>query len=144
MKIVDPRSKEAGKELTQMRITLEWANTLNIRSTSSYDPSATVVKQMLEGFSGGGNFIYPESPRTSAAGYVMKTIDWRLFTALGLYLTEGLVHVFSDESKGSMLYRQAPEVNELYVRYLNDINQPALKEGYKNGKLDWVEMRDPR
>ena len=144
MEIVDARSKEAGKEVTQMRMTLEWANTMNIRSTSSYDPSATVVEQMLEGFSGGGNFIFPESPRTSAAGYVMKTIDWRLSTALGLYLTEGLAHAFSDESKGSMLYRQAPKVNESYVRYLNDINQPALKEGYRNGKLDWVEMRDPR
>ena len=105
MKIVDPRSKEAGKELTQIRITLEWANTLNIRSTSSYDPSATIVKQILEGFSGGGNFIYPESPRTSAAGYVMKTIDWRLSTALGLYLTKGLTYAFSNEGKDSMLYR---------------------------------------
>ena len=144
MDIVKGRSKEAAKELIQMRMTLDWANTLNIRSTSSYDPLATVVEQMLEGFSGGGNFIFPESPRTSAAGYVMKTIDWRLSTALGLYLTEGLAHAFSDQSKGSMLYRQAPEVSESYVRYLNDINQPALKEGYKNGKLDWVEMRDPR
>ena len=144
MDIVNRRSKEAAKELIQMRMTLDWANTLNIRSTSSYDPLATVVEQMLEGFSGGGNFIFPESPRTSAAGYVMKTIDWRLSTALGLYLTEGLAHAFSDQSKGSMLYRQAPEVSESYVRYLNDINQPALKEGYRNGKLDWVEMRDPR
>ena len=30
------------------------------------------------------------------------------------------------------------------MRYLNDINQPVLKEGYRNGKLDWVEPRDPR
>ena len=43
-----------------------------------------------------------------------------------------------------MLYRQASEVEQSYVRYLNDINHPRLKEGYRNGKLDWVEMRDPR
>ncbi|KAK4692784.1 hypothetical protein P7C71_g4486, partial [Lecanoromycetidae sp. Uapishka_2] len=35
-------------------------------------------------------------------------------------------------------------MEQSYVRYLNDINNPILKEGYRNGKLDWVETRDPR
>ena len=43
-----------------------------------------------------------------------------------------------------MLYRQAAEIEQSYVRYLNDINEPILKEGYRNGGLDWVETRDHR
>ncbi len=143
MDIINGSSKEAPKELIQMRMSLDWAKTINAQGSSPDVPSTTVVEKMLEGYSG-GNFIYPEPAQKIASGYVMKSIDWRLSTALGLYLTESLARAFSDTSKGSMLYRQAPEVNQSYVRYLNDINQPALKEGYRNGKLDWVEMRDPR
>ncbi len=142
MDILNGSSKEAANELTRMRMSLDWANTLNIQGSDSDVPSTTVVEEMLTGFSG-GNFIFPETERTEA-GYVMKSLDWRLSTTLGLYLTEGLAHAFSNSGKGSMLYRQAAEIEQSYVRYLNDINQPILKEGYRNGKLDWVETRDPR
>ena len=147
MDILNGSSKVPAKEMTQMRMSLDWANTLNIQGyppqDSFGDPQATAVEQMFEGYSG-GNFIFPEPAQKITSGYVLKSIDWRISTALGLYLTEGLARAFSDVSKGSMLYRQAPNANQSYVRYLNDINQPRLKEGYKNGKLDWVEMRDPR
>ena len=146
MKIVKSIEKEGAKDLIQMRLSLQWANTLDVRGASSNDPMASVVEEMLERFSG-GNFIYPEpsrAPAKVAGGYVVETIDWRLSTTLGLYLTEALARAFSDDRKGSMLYRQAPELAESYVRYLDDINQPALKEGYKDGRLDWVETRDPR
>ena len=143
MDILNGSSKEAANELTRMRMSLDWANTLNIRGFDPQLPSTTVVEEMLAGFSGGDNFMFPETEQT-AAGYVMKSLDWRISTTLGLYLTEGLARAFSDLGKGSMLYRQAAEIEQSYVRYLNDINQPALKEGYKNGKLDWVETRDPR
>ena len=140
MDILNGSNKAAAKDLIQMKMSLEWAKTLNVKGSDQDIPSTTVVEQMLEGFSGVG-LIDPEPEPT--LGYVMKSIDWRLSTTLGLYLTESLAHAFSDVSKGSMLYRQAPELNQSYVRYLNDINQPALKRFYTNGKLAWVEMRDP-
>ena len=140
MDILNGSHKAAAKDLIQMRMSLDWAKTLNVEDSDPDIPSTTVVEQMLESFSGAG-FISPEPE--PELGYVMKSLDWRLSTTLGLYLTESLAHAFSDVSKGSMLYRQAPELNQSYVRYLNDINQPALKRFYKNGKLDWVEMRDP-
>ena len=124
-----------------MKMSIDWANTMNGPASSPNDPAASVVEQMLEGF-GGGNFIFPEPE--PEPGYVMKSLDWRLSTTLGLYLTEGLARAFQDINKGSMLYRQAPDVKQSYVRYLNNINEPSLKEGYRNGELDWVEMRDPR
>ena len=142
MDILNGSSKAAAKDLIQMRMSPDWAKTLNVKASDPDNPSTTVVEQMLQRFSG-GNFIFPEPEPELAAGYVMKSLDWRLSTTLGLYLTEGLAHAFSDASKGSMLYRQASELNQSYVRYLNDINQPALKRFYKNGKLDWVETRDP-
>ena len=142
MDILNGSSKAAAEDLIQMRMSLDWAKTLNVKGSDLDIPSTTVVEQMLELFSD-GNFIFPEPEPELATGYVMKSLDWRLSTALGLYLTESLAHAFSDASKGSMLYRQAPEPNQSYVRYLNDINQPAYKRFYTNGKLDWVEMRDP-
>ena len=121
---------------------------MNIQGISKEHPSTTVVEQLLLGFSGvnsrGGSFIFPEPAQEAVLGFVKKSIDWRLSTTLGLYLTEGLARAFSDSSKGSMLFRQAPLANQSYVRYLNDINNPLYKEGYRDGKLDWVEMRDPR
>ena len=140
MDILNGSNKAPAKDLIQMSMSLDWAKTLNVKGSDPNIPSTTVVEQMLERFSGVG-LIDPESEHT--LGYVMKSLDWRLSTTLGLYLTEGLAHAFSDASKGSMLYRQAPEPNQSYVRYLNDINYPFLKKFYKNGKLDWVEMRDP-
>ena len=140
MDILNGSNKAVAKDLIQMRMSLDWARTLNVKGSDPIVPSTTVVEQMLERFSGVG-LIDPENEPTN--GYVMKSLDWRLSTTLGLYLTESLAHAFSDVSKGSMLYRQAPELDQSYVRYLNDINQPALKRFYTNGKLDWVEMRDP-
>ena len=140
--ILNGSSKEAANGLTRMRMSLDWANTMNVQSNDPQVPSMTVVEEMLEGFSGGGNFIFPE-PEKTASGYVMKSLDWRISTTLGLYLTEGLARAFSDLGKGSMLYRQATKIEQSYVRYLNDVNQPALKYGYRNGKLDWMETRDP-
>ena len=142
MDILNGSSKAAAKDLIQMRMSLDWAKTLNVKGSDPDIPSTTVVEEMLELFSG-GNFIFPEPEPELATGYVMKSLDWRLSTTLGLYLTESLAHAFSDVSKGSMLYRQASELNQSYVRYLNDINQPAFKRFYTNGELDWVETRDP-
>ena len=145
MDILNGSNKAAANDLIQMRMSLDWAKTLNVKGSDPNIPSTTVVEQMLELFSGAG-FIWPEPEPAPdlTVGYVMKSLDWRLSTTLGLYLTEGLAHAFSDVSKGSMLYRQAPELNQSYVRYLNDINQPAYKRFYNtNGTLDWVEMRDP-
>lgn len=143
MDILNGSSKAAAAHLTQMRMSLEWANTMNVQDPTSNGPPTTVVEGMLQRWSG-GNFIFPEPARVLKSGFVFKSIDWRLSTTLGLYLTEGLARAFSDVTKGSMLYRQSPKPGQSYVRYLNDINQPSLKEGYKHGKLDWVEERDPR
>ena len=142
MDILNGSSKAAVQDLIQMRMSLDWANTINIQGNSPDVPSTTVVEQMLGAF-GGGNFIFPEPAQKLTSGFVMKSIDWRLSTFFGLYLTESLARAFSDLSKGSMLYRQAPNEEQSYVRLLNDINEALLKRFYKNGKLDWVEMRDP-
>ena len=144
MDLLNGSSKEAAADLTKMRISLDWANTMNVRDTSSNVPSTTVVEEMLQEWSGGGNFIFPEPEPVLSSGFHFKSLDWRLSTTLGLYLTEGLARAFSDVTKGSMLYRQSSKPGKSYVRYLNDINQPVLKEGYRHGKLDWVEERDPR
>ena len=142
MDILNGSNKAVAKDLIQMRMSLDWAETLNVKGSDPDIPSTTVVEQMLDLFSH-ADFIWPEPEPEVTTGFVMKSLDWRLSTTLGLYLTESLAHAFSDVSKGSMLYRQAPELNQSYVRYLNDINQPAFKRFYKNGELDWVEMRDP-
>ena len=142
MDLLNGSSKVAATELTQMRMSLDWANTLNIRGSNLHVPSTTVVEEVLSGF-GGSNYLFPENERIGP-GYVLKSLDWRISTTLGLYLAEGLARAFSDSGKGSMLYRQAAETEQSYVRYLNDINNPVMKEGYRNGKLDWVETRDPR
>lgn len=143
MDVLNGSSKDAVAHLTQMRMSLEWANTMNTQDISSNLSSATVVEDMLLRW-GGGNDIFPEPEPFLGSGYVFKSIDWRLSTALGLYLTEGLARAFSDETKGSMLYRQSPKPGQSYVRLLNDINAPWAKEGYRHGKLDWVEESDPR
>ena len=121
-------------------MSLEWANTINVDASSSDGPPTSVVESLLEGY--GGYFVYPE-PEPSLY-YVMKSLDWRISTALGLHITEALARAFQDIDKGSMLYRQAKDSSHSYVRYLNNINQPRLKEGYRKGRLDWVETRDPR
>ena len=146
MEILKGSSKVDVKDLIQMKMSLEWANTMNIRSAPSPETEAvstTLIEQMLQRF-GSYNYIFPEPPPVLADGYVIKSLDWRFSTALGLLLAESLGHAFSDVSKGSMLYRQGPNVAQSYVRLLNDINYAGPKEGYKNGKLDWVETRDPR
>ncbi|KAL6715399.1 hypothetical protein ACLMJK_006360 [Lecanora helva] len=147
MDILNGSSKVEAKDLIQMKMSLEWANTMNVPGADSDRPSTTTVEKMLQGWSGGGNFIYPEpepKPNPSVEyGFVYKSLDWRLSTTLGLYLTEGLGRAFSDVNKGSMLYRQTKSENTSYVRYMNDINQPALKVGYVDGKPEWLEMHDP-
>ena len=147
MDILNGSSKASPEDLTQMKISLDWANTLTVHGASAFNPPANVVEQLFEGF-GDGNFIWPEpEPRGETPGtHWMKSLDWRISTTLGLYLTEGLARAFQDIDKGSMLYRQAPHVEQSYVRYLNNINNSSgTKEGYNHdGQLDWVEMRDPR
>ena len=145
MDILNGSAKVASDDLIQMSMSLEWANSMNVQGTSIVSPAASVVEQLIMGFGGklDGHFsVTPEPGR--ASGYVMKSLDWRLSTMLGLYLTEGLSRAFLDFSKGSMLYRQAPNSEQSYVRSLNDLNYLGLKEGYRDGKLDWVEQRDSR
>lgn len=140
MDILNGTLKVSPNDLIRMKMTLEWADSISVDSPE--DPRTTVVESMLGHYSG-GPFIYPE-PEPAGKTFVSKSVDWRISTALGLHVTEALARAFQDRSKGSMLYRQTNANNTSYVRYLNDINQPALKEGYRNGKLDWVETRDKR
>lgn len=143
MDILNDTNKVASKELIQLKMSLDWANTMNVRASPPFDPDpqATVVEQLIERLDN-GSFIFPEpEPRN---GYVMKSLDWRLSTLLGLYLAEGLARAFQDTTKASMLYRQASDAKQSYVRYLNIINSPARKEGYRDGKLDWVQEDDAR
>ncbi|KAL8821185.1 MAG: hypothetical protein Q9191_007362 [Dirinaria sp. TL-2023a] len=139
MDILHGTAKAPLNDLVKMRISLEWADTINVNFSSS--PPTSVVEYML-GQYGSSDFIYPEPEHFSY--YVMKSLEWRLSTALGLYITEALAQSFQDINQGSMLYRQAKNSSDSYVRYLNNVNEPQYKEGYRNGRLDWVETRDPR
>ena len=55
--ILNGSSKVAANELTRMRMSLDWANTLNIRGSDLDVPSTTVVEEVLSGF-GGSNFNF--------------------------------------------------------------------------------------
>ena len=145
MDILNGTNKADPKDLTQMRMSLEWADTINVpmENTDSTVPTMTLVEQLLLGW-GGANFILPEPEPVLGLGYNMKSLDWRISTTLGLYVTEALARAFQDVTKGSMLYRQAPVIQDSYIRLMDNVNAPSLKEGWRDGKLDWVEMRDPR
>ena len=136
MDILQGPNKADPKELIQMKMSLDWAKSMNPLYVDSNYPT-TAIGYMLSLW-GEGSAIYtePDGSKTS--------LDWRLSTMLGLYLTECLAYAFSDPLKASMLYRKAPDIQKSYIRYLDDVNEPKLKEGYRDGKLDWVEMRDPR
>ncbi|KAL8849786.1 MAG: hypothetical protein Q9221_005269 [Calogaya cf. arnoldii] len=140
MEILRGPDKKDPTELTQMNMTLEWAKSMNPlheeHERPDY-PKMSAVERLLTGW--GGYRIFTESDSVGK-----KSLDWRLSTTLGLYLTEGLALAFTDPNKASMLYRKAPSLNDSYVRYLDNLNHPRAKEVYRNGKLDWVEMQDPR
>ncbi|KAL8755111.1 MAG: hypothetical protein Q9199_003872 [Rusavskia elegans] len=137
MDILRGPNKKDPKNLTQMNITLGWANSMNTFYKEPGYPPSSAVERLLTG--SGGNSIYTEPDSVGR-----KSLDWRLSTTLGLYLTEGLALAFADPMKASTLYREAPNLNESHIRYLNNLNDPRLKDGYWDGKLDWLEMRDPR
>ena len=143
MDILNGTNKADPKDLTQKRMSLEWADTINVPISDSV-PTTTVIEELLLGWSAKKrrNSIFPEPE--PVLGYNMKSLDWRISTTLGLYVTEALARAFQDTTKGSMLYRQGPVVQESYVRYMDNVNDAWAKEGWRDGKLDWVEMRDPR
>ncbi|KAL8871853.1 MAG: hypothetical protein Q9174_002409 [Haloplaca sp. 1 TL-2023] len=132
-------TKTDPKEMVQMRISLDWANTLTmLTNNNEQGPLNTAVNELF-GNLGGGNVIYTEPDDVG-----LGSLDWRLSTLFGLYLTEALARAFWDPAKGSMLYREAPHIASSYIRYLNNANEPSMKEQYRDGKLAWLEMRDPR
>ncbi|KAL8690965.1 MAG: hypothetical protein Q9218_003703 [Villophora microphyllina] len=138
MDVLKGDNKADVKDMVQMRMSLEWANSMNTLYGNPDLPVETAVEHLLTGW-GGGGVIFTEPDH-----WGNKSLDWRLSTSLGLYLVEGLAYAFADPLKASMLYRKAPNVNQSYIRYLDNINEPRYKEGYRDGKLNWVEMRDPR
>lgn len=145
MDILNGTNKADPKDLTQMRMSLEWADTINVPIPNSV-PTTTVIEELLLGWSAKKrrNSIMPEPEPVKSVGFNMKSLDWRISTTLGLYVTEALARAFQDTAKGSMLYRQAPVVQDSYVRYMDNVNDAWAKEGWRDGRLDWVEMRDPR
>ncbi|KAL8823045.1 MAG: hypothetical protein Q9191_006232 [Dirinaria sp. TL-2023a] len=147
MDMLNGTAKVAFNDLVKMKMSLEWANTINVDYLALGDPPTSVVEFLLGKLGSADKVgqpyeIFPE-PEPSLY-YVMKSIDWRLSTVLGLYTTEALARAFQDSYRGSMLYRQAKDSSHSYVRYLNDINDSEPKRGYKNGQLDWVETRGSR
>lgn len=141
MDMLNGTAKAPLEDLVRMRMSLEWANTMNVDASSSGGPPTSVVEHLLGNY-GSANFILPEPE--PGLYYVMKSLSWRLSTALGLYITDALARAFLDTEQGSMLYRQGKDQSHSYVRYLDDINNANVKEGYRDGQLDWVETRDHR
>ena len=143
--------KADPKDLVQMRMSLDWADTMNVLVNDPEVPKLTAVEQLLMNW-GGPISVEPNEQLLRNPDYAIsvepnsrgkKSLDWRISTTLGLYLTEGLARAFSNLGTASMLYRQARDVNQSYIRLLNNFNVP-WSEGYHEGKLDWVSMDDPR
>ncbi|KAI4162148.1 MAG: hypothetical protein LQ342_004166 [Letrouitia transgressa] len=145
MDILNGPQKADLKDLTQMKIHLEWANLLNVKSRSPYDPAATTVEEVIEAL-GAHNYdrwdVFPEPERDGP--WVMTSIDWRLSTVLGLCVTEGLARAYVDDSGGSIVYRDALAANQSYARSLNDLNIKTPVEGWENYTLEWVAPIDSR
>ena len=142
MDMLNGSNKADPMDLTQMKISLEWADTINVPIHTTV-PTMTTVEHLLLGW-GSKYYIMRESEPLLSLGYKTKSLDWRISTTLGLYVTEALARAFQDKTKGSMLYRQAPIDQDSYIRYMDSVNNLSYKEGWRDGKLDWVEMRDPR
>ncbi|KAL8950493.1 MAG: hypothetical protein Q9222_003482 [Ikaeria aurantiellina] len=141
--ILNGSAKVPSEDLIRLNMSINWAHTLNVPVENDGEGLVeSAVEGSLRLFSDAGNRIFPEPEPTIV--WIANSTNWRLSTTLGMLLTEGLARAFQDSSKGSMLYRQARDARQSYVRLLNDINFPGKKEGYRNGTLDWVERRDGR
>ena len=139
-------SKANPKELIQMKMSLEWAQLLNLKASSLIDPSASTTEQLLEAL-GGQDWvdwwdIYPEAERDSP--WIMATVDWRLSTVLGLYLTEALARAYVHQNKSSAVYRDGPTPELSFARRLDDLVDPNWLEGWDNHTLAWVHRTDLR
>ena len=146
MDILKRTSQKDLRELKQINMHLDWANSLNFDAPTDNDPKATAVIQLLEGL---GNInaynhwaIYPETPKDQ------KSLAWRISTTLGLLLTEALAHAYQDGTRSSVVYHDAPiskyGVNESYVRPLNDLNVGDVTGWSKSkNKTTWVDQKDP-
>ena len=135
MDVLNGAYKADPKDLVQMKMSLEWADTMNVLVDDLNIPTLTAVEQLLMNW-GDAISVEPNSRGD-------KSLDWRISTTLGLYLTEALARAFINLDTASMLYRQARDVNQSYIRLLNNFNVP-WSEGYRDHKLAWVSMEDPR
>ena len=127
------------EDLTQMKLHLDWAETLNIQSNSTVDSAASMIESLLERL---GNInaynhwaIYPES------GDDQESLAWRISTVLGLVLTEGLARAYRNGGEGSVIYVEAPTQNDTQVRRLDNLNVGNVR-GYRDNELDFVVPSD--
>ncbi|KAL8703301.1 MAG: hypothetical protein Q9201_003515 [Fulgogasparrea decipioides] len=110
-------------ELIQMRMSLDWANSMNVPAGAP-NSTMTVVEKLLSVWSGPYYNINSDQP----------SIDSFLSTALGLYLTEGLARAFSDPRKATVLYRQSRDEKGPFVRRLDKPNgQPLYSNNQSQG-----------
>lgn len=143
--ILKRTSQKDLKELKQMNMHLEWANSLNFDAPTEHDPKATAVIKLLEGLGNVNGYnhwaIYPEAVTDQSS------LAWRISTTLGLLLTEALAHAYQDGTRSSAIYRDAPTskygVNESYVRPLDNLNVGDVTGWSKSkNKTTWVGPGD--
>lgn len=143
MDILNGSQKAKVADLIQMKLTLDWANSMNIPDRNPSVPGASLVESLL-GFFGEPGVISSHGDKSISDPNPRKSLDWRLSTTLGLYLTEGLARAFQDVGNGTMIYHQTFNTPQPFLYELNDVNNKILQEGYSNGTLDWVPRNDPR
>ncbi|KAL8651593.1 MAG: hypothetical protein Q9226_004637 [Calogaya cf. arnoldii] len=84
---------------TRMTIASDWANAMNRNLTDNNGLETTYIQHMMELYNNNSS-----SPVIfSEPGYGQESIPWRISTALGLYLTEGLARVQSTFWNGTVL-----------------------------------------
>ncbi|KAL8720985.1 MAG: hypothetical protein Q9181_007802, partial [Wetmoreana brouardii] len=113
--------------LIQMRMSLDWAKSMNVPAGAPHSPTMTVVENLLTVWSG-PNYTNPDQ----------RSIDSFFSTALGLYLTEGLARAFSDPRKATVLYRQSRDEQGPFVGKLDDPNRQSVCS-YNQSQGPWEE-----
>ena len=140
MDILQNPNKEVLKDMTRMKIHMDWADSLNVIGTSTSDPNTTSVEQLLESLGNVNNWnhyaIYPEPDQNPA------TLAWRISTVLGLYTTEALARAQYDSLQSSVVYHDAPGVNQSFVRPLNNLNIGDFSARIGQ-QVQWASPGDP-
>ena len=120
-----------------MKLSLEWADSLNIAGTNPEHPNESTIEQILSAL---GSPIAQDDMFAiyNEQGPNTQTLGWRLSTVLGIYLTEAIAHAQYDTTKGSLIYNDAKNPADQFARELNNLNIQNFST-----PPEWVPRTDP-